>query len=134
MSENNADRLTDYLLSASALPLPRAREAEAAVREILASLNDPVRKQEWLSNPRCCIGVWRGDVEGILLAILDVAVLVCHEDVARRFGREGNQIAILSLQEGREITTAGTGESTNARLQRLEQEDRITSDSGADHE
>ena len=51
-----------------------------------------------------------------------------------RFGREGNQIAIFSLKGGREIMTEGTGESTEARLRRLEQDDRITLGSGADNE
>lgn len=68
------------------------------------------------------------------MAILDVSVLVYNEEVARRFGRDSNQIAIFSLQEGREIPTEGTGESTATRLRRLEQEDRITLDLGADNE
>lgn len=112
MSENNADSLLDYLLSASALPLPPAREAEEVVQEILSCLHNPARSsgvtynlyfgdqwgqplyavglnndwteeadaaqlsyalreflhkhQGWLSNPRCCIGVWRGGAEAIL--------------------------------------------------------------------
>jgi len=81
--------------------------------------------QRWLRNPRCCLGVWSNHTIEPPLIIVDISVLVVDMEVAKRFGREGNQIAIFFLQEGREILTAGTGEATEARLQRLEQEDRI---------
>ena len=64
-----------------------------------ALLNFMREHQEWLSNPRCCIGVWRGNVAGNLLAILDVSILVYHEEVAYRFGKESNQISIFPCKK-----------------------------------
>lgn len=78
-----------------------------------------------LENSRCCIGLWSlADEEGQPKIFLDVSVLVYNKEIAYAFGREGNQIAIFSLQEGREIEIGGTGESTEARLRRLALQDR----------
>jgi len=90
--------------------------------------------QAWLKNPRCCLGVWEGSIQGQSIVVLDISVLVHHEEVARRFGREGNQFAIFSLENGRETATEGTGESNEARLRRLEKEDRVTLPLGTDDE
>ena len=86
-----------------------------------------------LTNPRCCIGLWSVTQEdGSPKLFLDVSVLVYNETQALAFGREGNQIAIFSLREGRELEIGGTGESSEARLLRLAREDRPAKQEGSE--
>ena len=83
------------------------------------------RHRQMLTNPRCCIGLWEGPLkDGGNELYLDISVLVYHETLALAFGKESNQIAIFSLRDGRVINLGGTGESVEARLQRLERADR----------
>ena len=84
-----------------------------------------VTHRRLLRNPRCCVGVWAVTVgAGLKRIFLDVSVLVYDEEIAQAFGREGNQIAIFSLQDGQEIDVGGTGESVEERLARLARQDR----------
>jgi hypothetical protein len=90
------------------------------------------RHRELLAHPRCCLGIWKGMSEdGVVRAFIDVAVLVYNESIARRFGEEGDQIAIFDLRRGVEIDTGGTGlplpdgVPRYERLRRLEAQDRI---------
>ena len=83
------------------------------------------RHRQLLINPRCCIGLWEGPLrDGVTELYLDISVLIYHETLAHAFGKESNQIAIFSLRDERVINIGGTGESVEARLQRLEREDR----------
>lgn len=84
-----------------------------------------VAHRRLLKNPRCCIGIWRAtDEDEINRIYLDISVLVYNEGMAQDFGRAGNQIAIFSLYDKREIEVGGTGESVDVRLRRLAQQDR----------
>ena len=84
-----------------------------------------VRHRQILINARCCIGLWESPLKnGVTEVYLDISVLVYHETLAHAFGKESNQIAIFALRDERVINIGGTGESVEARLQRLEREDR----------
>jgi hypothetical protein len=98
------------------------------------------RNRNLLRHPRCCVGIWKGtDPDGQWMVFLDVTVLVYHEEIARAFGTEGNQIALFDLHAGIEVDLGGTGlpfpgsPSPHERLQQLDAQDSIEILQGADN-
>ena len=58
-----------------------------------------------LTHPRCCLGIW---IEENVVWV-DVSVLISNQEVAYAFSKNGNQIAMYSLRDGKVIAAEGTG-------------------------